>query len=135
MVIVPAPVIGLPETENSAGTATATLVTVPLPPVTAEMTPPLTVMVEPSGLTSPRTEVVAVGGAGAVITPEPFIVIVVPSGLTRPRTEVVAVGGAEGATAEMTPDPLIVIVVLSGTTVPATEDVAKLGTQLPVEFV
>lgn len=63
------------------------VVTVPVPPVTAEMTPPEIVMDVPSGFTTPRTLVVAVG---AEMTP-PETARLVPTS-TIPSAPVVATG-------------------------------------------
>ena len=58
------------------------------------------VIVVPSGITPPSTDVVAIGNVqvyGALIFPEPSTVIVVPSGITPPNEPVVAAGNVYGA--------------------------------------
>ena len=60
-------------------------------PPEAEITPDEIVILDPSGLTKPETDVVAVG---TEITPDETS-IVTPSGLTTPRTDVVAMGTLE----------------------------------------
>ena len=57
----------------------------------AEIVPELIVILVPSTLTAPKTDVVAVG-ITLLITPLPLMVIVVPSILTPPDNTVLAVG-------------------------------------------
>jgi hypothetical protein len=83
-VSVPAPVTGVPDTVKSAGRLKPTLETVPVPLVTAVMTPSLIIIVEPSGCTMPSEIVEATGRCAADTVPEdmllPLVVSIVAEG-------------------------------------------------------
>src|SRR6185312_14601494 len=90
---VPLVVTGEPETENSPGTDSATLVTEPPPPVVAVSVPSaLTVMVELSTLTRPRVEAVA-----ALVGANVFVPRNAASPLARDKPFVAAVATPAGS--------------------------------------
>jgi hypothetical protein len=105
-------------------------VEIPPPPPEDEMTPlPSMVIVVPSTLTPPKTDVLAVGNVYPPVddmTP-PLIVMVVPSTLTVPETDVLATGNVQ-----LVKSPLVGVPNIGVTNV---GDVAKTLFPLPVEVV
>ena len=93
-----------------------------------------TVIVVPSGMTSPAFAVVAIPACFAEIVPSSSTVTVVPSGLTIPGVVSVAIV-ASFCLAEIVPSALIVIVVPSGLTTPRVPTAATVGSGSFAEIV